>query len=281
MLLALQLVGVAAEPLKVTVLVLCVAPKFAPLMVTEVPTAPEEGFKLEMLGVVEATVKVTPLLAVPPTVTTTAPVVAPEGTGTAMLVALQPVGVAVVPLNVTLLVLCVAPKLAPLMVTEVPTVPEEGFKPEIVGAGEVTLKNTPLLAPPPTVTTTLPEVAPKGTGTAILVALQLVGVAIVPLKLTVLVLCVAPKFVPVMVTGVPTLPEGGVTLVILGVGPPLLPVDGLKVATWTVQPAAAKPHVAATDPALVWIWYSVSSPDPVPAEVSVLSKLKPLPAFGL
>ena len=56
---------------------------------------------------------------------------------------------------------------------------------------------------------------------------------------------------------------------------------GLKVATWTVQPVAAKPHVAATDPALVWIWYSVSSPDAVPAEVSVLSKLKPLPAFGL
>ena len=48
--------------------------------------------------------KVTPLLAVPPTVTTTFPVVAPVGTGTAMLVALQLVGVAEVPLNVTVLV---------------------------------------------------------------------------------------------------------------------------------------------------------------------------------
>ena len=47
--------------------------------------------------------KVTPLLATPETVTTTGPVVAPEGTGTIMFVALQLVGVAEVPLNVTLL----------------------------------------------------------------------------------------------------------------------------------------------------------------------------------
>ena len=47
---------------------------------------------------------VTPLLAVPPTVTTMLPVVAPVGTGTAMLVAPQLVGVAGVPLNVTVLV---------------------------------------------------------------------------------------------------------------------------------------------------------------------------------
>lgn len=47
--------------------------------------------------------KVTPLLATPLTVTTTFPLVAPLGTGTAMLVALQLVGVAAVPLNVTVL----------------------------------------------------------------------------------------------------------------------------------------------------------------------------------
>jgi hypothetical protein len=57
-----------------------------------------------MLGGGTVTLNVTPLLAVPPTVTTTLPVVAPAGTGTAMLVALQPVGVAAVPLNVTVLV---------------------------------------------------------------------------------------------------------------------------------------------------------------------------------
>jgi len=59
-------------------------------------------------------------------------------------------------------------------------------------------------------------VAPKGTVTPMLVALQLVAVAAVPLKVTVLVPCVAPKFVPLMVTAVPTVPVLGVRLVILG-----------------------------------------------------------------
>ena len=72
-------------------------------MVTEVPTLPEVGDRLVMLGVVAKTVKVTPLLSAPPTLTTTLPVVAPVGTGTTMLVADQLVGVAVVVLNFTAL----------------------------------------------------------------------------------------------------------------------------------------------------------------------------------
>ena len=84
--------------------------------------------------------------------------------------------------------------------------------------GVVTVKFEPLLACPPTVTTTLPVVAPVGTGTVMLLALQLVGVAEVPLKVTVLVPCVAAKLVPAIVTGVPTKPEAGVRLVILGGG---------------------------------------------------------------
>jgi len=66
-----------------------------------VPAAAAFG---EMLLIVGATANATPLLASPPTVTTTGPVVAPEGTGTAMLAVLQFVGEAVVPLNVTVLV---------------------------------------------------------------------------------------------------------------------------------------------------------------------------------
>jgi len=72
--------------LKVTALVPCVDPKFVPVIVTGVPTEPEVGFKLVIEGV---TVKFTLLLAKPPTVTTTFPLVAPLGTVTAMLVALQ------------------------------------------------------------------------------------------------------------------------------------------------------------------------------------------------
>ena len=73
-------------------------------MVTEVPTAPEVGLRLEILGAEVFTVKLIPLLAAPPTVTTTFPLVAPAGTGATMLVALQLVGVAATPLNFTVLV---------------------------------------------------------------------------------------------------------------------------------------------------------------------------------
>ncbi len=75
-----------------------------------------------------------------------------------------------------------------------------------------------MLGTPPTVTTTFPVVAPLGTGTPMLVALQLVGVAAVPLNRTVLVPGVAPKFAPVMVTGVPGLPDVGESVEILGGG---------------------------------------------------------------
>jgi hypothetical protein len=55
------------------------------------------------------------------------------------------------------------------------------------GGAVCIVKPDPLLAAPFTVTTTFPVVAPVGTGTTMLVALQLVGVPVVPLKLTVLV----------------------------------------------------------------------------------------------
>jgi hypothetical protein len=140
MVVALQLVGVAAVPLKVTVLVPTAAPKFAPEIVTGVPTGPDAGARFVMRG---PTVNATPLLARPPTVTTTLPVVAPVGTGTAMVVALQLVGVAAVPLNVTVLVPTVAPKFAPVIVTAAPTAPESGARLVMRGA---TVKFTPLLA---------------------------------------------------------------------------------------------------------------------------------------
>jgi hypothetical protein len=49
-----------------------------------------------------------------------------------------------------------------------------------------------------------------------LVALPLVGVAVVPLKATVLFPCVVPKFVPAIVTGAATAPALGLRLVIFG-----------------------------------------------------------------
>jgi hypothetical protein len=104
MLVVLQVVGVPGVPLNVTVLVPCVAPKFVPVMVTPAPMGPCDMLNVEMLGPGVVTVNAMPLLATPPTLTTTLPVVAPFGTGAAMLEALQLVGVAAIPLNVTVLV---------------------------------------------------------------------------------------------------------------------------------------------------------------------------------
>jgi hypothetical protein len=214
MLVALQLAAVAATPLNDTVLVPWVVPKLVPLIVTDVPICPDVGLTLVIVGV-GRTVKATALLARPPTVTTMLPVVAPAGTGTTMLEVLHEVGVAAVPLNVTVLVPWAAPKVEPIRVIKVPTAPEAGPMLLMFGA---TAKFTPLLATPPTMTTTLPVVAPDGTGTTMLVAAQLTGTDVVPLKLMKLDPCTEPKPVPVIVTEVPTGPDDGLTFVITGLG---------------------------------------------------------------
>ena len=104
-----------------------------------------------------------------------------------------------------------------------------------------------MLGWPPIVTTTFPVVAPPGTGTTMLVADQLVGVAVVPLNVTALVPLVAPKFDPVIVTDVPTGPLDGATLVTLGT---VTTDSGLKAAR-TAPQISAEFNVAAaeTDPA--------------------------------
>ena len=79
---------------------------------------------------------------------------------------------------------------------------------------EVTVKLAPLLATPATLTTTFPVVAPDGTDVATLVDVHVVVVAAVPLNVTV---PEDPKFIPVIVTAVPTAPEVGDRLVMLGV----------------------------------------------------------------
>jgi len=213
MLVADQLVGVPLVPLNVTVLVPFVAPKFVPAIVTDVPTCPVAGVNDVSVGVGRVTVNGSVLLARLLTVTTTFPVVAPAGTGTTMLVADQLVGVALVPLNVTVLVPLVAPKLVPAIVTEVPTSPLAGVSDVSVGR---TVKVIALLARPATVTTTLPVVAPTGTNTTMLVADHVVGVAVVPLNVTVLVPFVAPKLAPAIVTDVPIGPFAGVSEVRTG-----------------------------------------------------------------
>ena len=146
MVLGPQEVGVADTPLNETVLVPCVAPKPPPLITTDCPAGPAVGLKFVILG---NTVKGTPLLPTPPTITRTVPVVPAAGTGATMFVALQLIGVAVVVPNHTVLVPCDAPKFVPAIVTEVPTMPDVGLTPVMFGGGGPTVKVAPLLTGPP------------------------------------------------------------------------------------------------------------------------------------
>src|SRR5882762_9125386 len=155
-------------------------------MVTNLPTLPVVGERLVILSP-SGTVKPSVLLAMLLTVTTTFPVVAPVGTGTTIDPLPQVVGVAVVPLNFTVLVPCVEPKLLPVMVTDVPTGPVVGERFVMLGAA-TTVNKELLLATPFTATTTFPVVAPVGTVATIDVWVQLViAVAAVPLNFNVLV----------------------------------------------------------------------------------------------
>lgn len=114
-------------------------------------------------------------------------------------VSLQFVGAAAVPLKVTVLAPWATPKADPVIVTELPTSPNVGEILVMAGGG-MTVKGIPVLACPPTVTITFPVVAPAGTTAMIWVALQVEDDARIPLNETVLDPCVAPKFVPEIVT---------------------------------------------------------------------------------
>ena len=145
------------------------------------------------------------------------PVVAPAGTVAVILMSETTVNdVAITPLNFTM----VAPvKFVPLIVTSVPTGPEvrrEARDRRRVPEG--TVKFVALVPVPEVVVTEIgPVVAPAGTLAFTLVAdLNTNPVPVTPLNFTT---ADAVKFVPLIVTSVPTAPEVGVKLVIVGRGP--------------------------------------------------------------
>jgi hypothetical protein len=215
-------VMMATIPLNFTRLSLEVVLKFVPVIVTDVPMGPDTGLKLDIVGELGGvTVKSFALVATSPfTSTVITPVVAPTGTLVTMLVAVGvPLMTAATPLNFTRLSRAVVLKLVPVIVTDVPTGPDIGLKPEIVGVmGTVTVKSEALIALSPfTSTVTTPVVAPTGTVVTILVVVGVpVIVATTPLNFTILSDGVVLKFVPVMVTDVPTNPDTGFRLVMVG-----------------------------------------------------------------
>ncbi len=126
--------------------------------------------------------------------------------------------VASVPLNHTLLEAATGLRFVPTIVTTVPTAALTGEKLEIVAIGTVKLLPEQPSIPSPTLTQMGPVAAPAGAGTVSCVAVAEVARACPPLKLTSLSIAVGLKFVPVIVTMVPTGPLVGVKLVMVGRG---------------------------------------------------------------
>jgi hypothetical protein len=245
-------IEVAGVPLKVTVLVPCAAPKFVPIIATEVPTTPEFGVSWLMAGAGTVTVNAVPALATPPTVTTTLPVVAPTGTTATIDVELQSeMDVAAVPLKVAVLVPCVEPKFVPIMATELPTRPEFGVRLVMAGVGGIAYVNKSAelvaLVPAEVTTVTYTEPAPAGEIAVILVAeftVKLVA-AVVP-KLTE----VAPvKLVPTIVTEVPPVDEPVVGPMAVIVGAAAVP----EIVYWAVATALEFMPGAAAMALSVWL----------------------------
>jgi len=116
-------------------------PSVTPRFSTAISRPPNRTYSLDGMGCdwLPVTVSVAELLATPPTDTTTLRVVPPAGTVTQILVSLQLVTAAAVPLNVTVLVLWDAPKLLPEMATSAPTGADAGDRLAIPGGG-VTVK---------------------------------------------------------------------------------------------------------------------------------------------
>src|SRR5207247_2499415 len=217
------------------------------------------------------TVKLAALLAVPAEVVTLiGPVVEPVGTVAVIVVAEATVKLALAPLNSTAL----APvKLVPLIVTLVPTGPLAGVKLVTVG-GLMTVKLLALLAVPSGVVTPIgPLVAPAGTVAVIVVAEPTVKLAFVPLNCT----PVTPvKFVPLIVTLVPTGPLAGVKLVIVGglitVKLPALLAVPREVVTLIGPVVAPLGTVAAIDVAEVTVKLAL-----VPSNSTALAPVKLVP----
>jgi hypothetical protein len=108
---------------------------------------------------------------------------------------------------------CDPPKSVPVIVTDVPAVPELTEIPARI-AGAATANGIPLLNSELLVTTTFPLVAAEGTTATICVVFHVLIIAGIPPKVT---LPDEPKLVPLITTEAPTGPDDGYRSVTAGV----------------------------------------------------------------
>jgi len=150
----------AAAPLNRTTLEPCSDPKPDPLIPTKVPVVPEVELRLVMDGPAVTVNDAVALCPATVTFTVAAPTVT-LGTSAVILLSLQLVIFAAVPLKVTVLLPCGDPKPAPEITTGALTGPLLGFSGGVMLGGIVKL--IPLLETPFALTTANPEDAPIGT----------------------------------------------------------------------------------------------------------------------
>src|SRR5215831_15271471 len=176
-------------------------------MVTEVPGAAVRGVTSEIVAVL--TVNAMELDQSAPCCTRATPDLEPGATVAIICVSLQFTTLPGVLPSHTAAEPRVLPKPEPTIVIVAFAPPDAGDT-LVRAGGTVTVKGVLLLAAPLTIIATFPVVAPWGTATVMLLALQThVVPALVPLKVTDLLPWPTPKLAPVIMMVVPTGPEAG------------------------------------------------------------------------
>jgi len=158
------------------------------------------------------------VIVIPLTVILTGPEVAPGGTDVVMLVEVDAVTMAEIPLKLTKLLAGVVLKLVPEIITVALSAPVVGLNPVIEGVGDTVKLLALKMVMPLRLNEILPEVAPTGTVVVILVAVEAVTIAATPLKCKILSAGIVLKSDPVIIIAAPTAPFAGLKPVIDGEG---------------------------------------------------------------
>jgi hypothetical protein len=169
-------------------------------------------------------------------------VVAPTGTVVVIVVEVDPVTVADVPLKATARSVGLLLKLVPEIVTVVPAAPDPGLNEVSVGVGRTVKLVALVKVTPLTVRDIVPVVAPAGTVVVMEVEVDAVTTAVVPLNETILFAGVVLKLVPDKITVAPTAPEAGSNPVSVG-EPGTVKIEALVTVTpavvTVINPVAA------------------------------------------
>jgi hypothetical protein len=208
---------VVVTPLNLTTFSIGVAPKFVPVIITSAPTAPLVGLKLVIVGVDKIIKLVALLMVTPLTVTVIFPEVAAFGTITVILVEVEETTTAFTPLNLTTLLAGVGLKFVPVIVIVADTALLIGVISTIVGEANTIKLVVVVRVIPFTVTEIGPVRAPIGTIALILVVVDDIMSATIPLNDTTFSSMGVLKLVPLIVTVAPTAALVGVKPVIVGV----------------------------------------------------------------